>query len=266
MLGLGQLPNTFSRRLGTILLVLVGVLLTGCFVKELPDLSTAGEVPDDYRPWSPESGSERSFDLTDESRIQVLVYRSGRLARMGHNHVIAGIPMGFVALDQGRLRADIFLSLADLRVDDPALRQAAGTDFDSTPSDKDIAGTRANMLSEKLLNAGNFPFIRAQFSAQRVAVAANAGWSVELQMAGASHQLRVRPREIEMVDCELKAAGSFEFSHADFGLTPYSVLGGALSVADPVVVQFEIVAVDRQCQGADGSRDESQPSPRSSRP
>src|SRR6266852_3439961 len=89
-----------------------------------------------------------------ESLVVIEVRRSGSLARLGHDHVVASHEVGgYVAPDEGR--ADLVVALARLAVDEPALRAEAG--FDTQPTESDIEGTRANML-EKVLEAEKFPF------------------------------------------------------------------------------------------------------------
>src|SRR5213596_898768 len=89
-----------------------------------------------------------------ESLVVIEVRRSGSLARLGHDHVVASHEIGgYVAPDEGR--ADLYVSLARLAVDEAALRTEAG--FDTQPGESDIEGTRANML-EKVLEAEKFPF------------------------------------------------------------------------------------------------------------
>src|SRR6266566_6982141 len=89
-----------------------------------------------------------------ESLVVIEVRRSGSLARLGHDHVVAGHEVGgYVAPDEGR--ADLYVALACMQVDEPALRKEAG--FDTQPGESDIEGTRSNML-EKVLEADKFPF------------------------------------------------------------------------------------------------------------
>src|SRR2546427_11839535 len=84
-----------------------------------------------------------------ESLVVIEVRRSGSLARLGHDHVVASHEVGgYVAPDEGR--ADLYVALARLAMDEPALRAGAG--FDTQPTESDIQGTRANML-EKVLEA-----------------------------------------------------------------------------------------------------------------
>src|SRR5947208_5719284 len=95
-----------------------------------------------------------------ELLVVIEVRRSRSLARLGHDHVVASREVvGYVAPDEGR--ADLYVALARMQVDEPALRAEAG--FDTQPSESDIEGTRANML-EKVLEADKFPFALIQVS------------------------------------------------------------------------------------------------------
>jgi hypothetical protein len=53
------------------------------------------------------------------------------------------------------------------------------------------------------------------------------------------------PLSIDMQGTALVARGSFRILQSDFGITPFSVAGGAIQVADPVEVAFEIRATAR---------------------
>src|SRR5438046_1043555 len=89
-----------------------------------------------------------------ESLVVIEVRRSGSLARLGHDHVVASHEVGgYVAPDEGR--ADLYVQLERLEVDEAALRAEAG--FDTQPTESDIEGTRANMLV-RVLEADRFPF------------------------------------------------------------------------------------------------------------
>src|SRR5712672_1136136 len=79
-----------------------------------------------------------------ESLVVIEVRRSGSLARLGHDHVVASHDVtGYVAPGEGR--ADLYVALARLTVDEPALRVEAG--FETQPTESDIAATRSNMLT-----------------------------------------------------------------------------------------------------------------------
>ena len=89
-----------------------------------------------------------------ESLVVIEVRRGGSLARLGHDHVVASHDVtGYIAPGEGR--ADLYVALAKLVVDEPELRKEAG--FDTQPSESDIEGTRSNMLGH-VLEAERYPF------------------------------------------------------------------------------------------------------------
>src|SRR5262245_46906348 len=64
----------------------------------------------------------------EDSLLQVLVYRGGAMARLGHNHVIASHQLSgvvYLADDPLATRFDIQFPVNELTVDEPALREAA---------------------------------------------------------------------------------------------------------------------------------------------
>jgi len=50
------------------------------------------------------------------------------------------------------------------------------------------------------------------------------------------------PAQIETVAGGLKISGTMTINQSDFGITPFSILGGALQVQDPMDLRFRIVA------------------------
>lgn len=140
-------------------------------------------------------------------------------------------PRGYIDADKGR--CDLYVGLESLAVDDPAQRAAAG--FESTPSESDIAGTRSNML-EKVLEAERFPFVvlRGRAVTQGVLEA-------ELSLHGVTRPMRI-PVKIDPGAERIQVSGSFAINQTDFGIAPFSVLGGALAVQDRVELSFTIRA------------------------
>ena len=167
-----------------------------------------------------------------DSLVVVRVYRGGRLAKLGHDHVVSTREVrGFIDADQGR--GDFYVGVASLTVDDPAQRAAAG--FESAPSESDIAGTRSNML-EKVLEADRFPFV-----VLRVRAADQGTLQGELALHGVTRPLRI-PAKIDAGAERVEVSGSFAINQTDFAIEPFSVLGGALSVQDRVDLSFTIRA------------------------
>ena len=167
-----------------------------------------------------------------DSLVVVRVFRGGQLAKLGHDHVVSSRELrGFIDADRGR--ADLYVAAESLAVDDPAQRAAAG--FESTPSESDIAGTRSNML-EKVLEAERFPFV-----VLRVRAVEQGSAQAELSLHGVTRALRF-PAKIDRGAERIAVGGTFSINQTDFGIEPFSVLGGALTVQDRVDLSFEIRA------------------------
>jgi hypothetical protein len=178
-----------------------------------------------------------------ESQLDIYVYRAGRLQRFGHNHIVTSRDIaGFVfdAQEAGRSHFDLYFPVDALTVDEPELRAAAGDAFASQPSESDIAGTRRNMLGEKMLNAAQFPHVT-------IAGRSTGGTQEELALdvtmtvRGIAHAMPATAK-IERDGRTLRATGELRLSHASLGLEPFSVLGGALSVEDAFDVRYRITA------------------------
>ena len=171
-----------------------------------------------------------------ESLVAIEVRRAGSLARLGHDHVVASHEVGgYVAPDEGR--ADLYVALARLAVDEAALRAGAG--FDTQPTESDIQGTRANML-EKVLEAEKFAFVLIQVSGANT-MRGDVTLNVAITLHGSTRTLQV-PARIEADAGVVSVTGGFSFDQTDFGITPYSLLGGAIAVKNGVELRFRIRA------------------------
>ncbi len=176
----------------------------------------------------------------ERSLVAVRVYRAGRLARFGHDHVVASRDVrGYVQPGHagGEARADLYAPLALLAVDEPALRAQAG--FDTQPSQRDIEATRHNML-EKVLEAERFPFVMLHIEPALAASATTVSATVTLH--GTTRMIQVAV-DLETPSADaLYARGKFSLNQTDFGITPFAVLGGALQVQDRVDIEFNLSA------------------------
>lgn len=168
-----------------------------------------------------------------QSLIAVTVRRGGPLARLGHDHVVAsrGIT-GFVAPGQGR--ADFSFRLDQMTIDEPGLRREAG--LDTQPSADAIAGTRANMLG-RVLEADRFPLVALQVRQTPGAAALR----LTIALHGSTRTVEV-PTRIEAGADSVAASGALRLRQSDFGITPMSVMGGAMTVLDTLELRFRIVA------------------------
>lgn len=174
----------------------------------------------------------------ERSLVAIDVRRGGPLARLGHDHVVSSRGVqGYVTL--GLRRADLYVALDRLAVDDPALRKAAG--FDTQPSTADIEGTRANML-ERVLQVERHPRLLVQVRQGAGGTGgAKAGDDMEIAITlhGVTRKQQI-PVQLEVDRDSITARGAFSVLQSDFGITPFSILGGAIAVQDRLAVRFEL--------------------------
>jgi hypothetical protein len=173
------------------------------------------------------------------SMVVVEVRRAGSLARLGHDHVVASHDVqGYVAPNDGR--ADLYVPLDRLVVDEPALRAEAG--FDTVPTESDIEGTLHNMLT-RVLEVENYPFARIAVSDVNPGTGEGVV-NVAIVLHGVTRTTRI-PLRIENTADDIVVSGNVMIRQTDFGMTPLSILGGAVQVADDVQLRFRILA--RRC-------------------
>ncbi|MGJ7506837.1 YceI family protein [Variovorax sp. GT1P44] len=170
------------------------------------------------------------------SIVAILVRRGGSLAHLGHDHVVASRSVqGYIAADEGS--ADLYVPLVDLSVDEPALRTEAG--LDTQPSESDIVGTRSNML-DKVLDTQRYPYALIHINGP-AAPQGGIRLDVALTLHGVTRSFDV-PAQMETKPGEMKVAGTLEFDQSDFGMAPFSILGGAIQVQDRLSLRFRILA------------------------
>ncbi len=180
-----------------------------------------------------------------ESELRVLVYRAGALAGLGHNHVMINHAVrGSVTLDAAPAFS-LNLPVAAFVVDDAQARLEEGADFAAAVPDGAKAGTLRNMRSSAVLDADEFPVITLD-SVAVSAAAAGPGTgtmtaAVAISIAGRESRIDV-PFLVRIEAGRLSATGTVELRQSALGLTPYSLLLGALQVQDSMTVKFKIVA------------------------
>jgi hypothetical protein len=176
------------------------------------------------------------------SELHILVYRAGPLARLGHNHVVAARDLAGRVTRLATLEGsgfELFLAVNGFTLDSPQLRERYGEPFSSTPTADDIASTTVNMLGGALLDAAAYPQIRVAGSLRRGAD----GYTVDVDINVKERTVkRTIPIELEIGQETLSARGSVELSQNELGLTPFSIMLGALRVADNIEIRFDIAA------------------------
>jgi len=192
-------------------------------------------------PESPRSGDVYRVDAA-RTDILILVYRDGPLANLGHNHVISARGVTGSVFVQPRLTESTFelsLPVAELLIDDPAARAGAGEEFSSLPSANDIAGTRENMLGSQLLDFPRYGTISVKGRL------ASAGTSPEVAAMVRVKERAARklvPVVLSIQDDLLTISGTLELTHEELGLEPFSVMMGAIRVAEVLTLRFRISA------------------------
>ena len=178
---------------------------------------------------------------SDSSWLHVFVYRGGLLRGLGHNHVIShtGIS-GSVTVGRDPLQSQLMLEfkVADLSVDNPELRKLAGPDFPGQIPAKDIAGTKANMLGKKLLQAERFPSIQLRSEQFRGSMP-NLEIEASITVRDAEFTV-VFPARVEVSGDSFVARGELKLSHAEIGLKPFKAVLGTLRVRDTLLLKYEI--------------------------
>ncbi|RTL23875.1 MAG: YceI family protein [Burkholderiales bacterium] len=163
------------------------------------------------------------------NELRVLVFRGGSAARFGHNHVLLA---GDLRVDWAAGGPVLRFRLDELTIDPPEIRERLGPAFASLLDDQARAGTRANLM--KALDAEAHPEVVVRTLQQvgegdRRAVEAEISW----------HGLTRRQWLVVAVDGR-HARGEAVLRQSDFGIVPFTVLGGLLAVQDALVVQFEL--------------------------
>jgi polyisoprenoid-binding protein YceI len=178
--------------------------------------------------------SAKSID-TANSLIAVTVRRGGVLARLGHDHVVASHAItGTVSPSQNR--ADFTFRLDEMKIDEADLRQIAG--LEKQPSADAIAGTRHNMLT-KVLDADRYPIVNVH--AERIDD--GQPLQVSITLHGVTRTLAI-PVELheDKENGIITVKGAVNLKQTDFGITPFSVMAGAMSVQDQMELRFDLRA------------------------
>lgn len=178
------------------------------------------------------------------STLSVHVFRAGRAAALGHNHVLQAPALQGWALVTpaalGQTQMELLFRLDELQLDAPAQRARLGPGWASELSPAAVAATRSNMLGAAGLQADQYPWVRLR-AVRLVGELPKLAVQVEIELHGQSRSQWLA-LEAKLDGQRLSARGALVLRQSDFGLTPFSVGAGLLAVADELLVEFELVA------------------------
>ncbi|MEM9208690.1 MAG: YceI family protein [Pseudomonadota bacterium] len=181
---------------------------------------------------------------SDASWIRVLAWPAGPLKRFGHHHVISHRAISgtaTVGADPLDTQFELALEVTSLDVDNADERAQEGEEFEGVVPQKDIDGTRENMLGEKLLNGEAFPTVLVR--SQSIEGSLESATIVTTMTVKGVDMTVTVPASIELTADRFVARGEFEITHGALGLSQFTAMGGALSVRDLLVLKFEISGV-----------------------
>lgn len=241
--------------------VAAATLLVACTTNTQPGSSTADPsrapqttVPPDAEPTTSSSRHATRWTLGATS-LTIEVGKSGRLARLGHNHVVySNAVTGELAFsNDNQLIANIAVPVSSLSVDDPeqrAVHRARDPQtYGSVPSQQQIDGTRANMLGRRVLHASEHAFITAQVFASsehlmseldnEVLTQGSHLLPIEMNLSIAGHHSDLNTElSWQRSGSQLFWQTQFTVTHEQLGLKPFSALAGALSVAQELEISL----------------------------
>lgn len=173
------------------------------------------------------------------SIVRIKVLRGGAMAKFGHDHIVASRDIqGYLLLgDDNSCRADFYAPLNQLIVDDPVLRDQAS--LVTTPSEKDIAGTKTNMLIS--LEAEEFPFVQLQ-SLDCAGVMDGQPVATNIGLHGIFQEQQLIMAVAQPSSNSFVISGSFAILQTDFGIEPFSVFNGLLKVEDRLEISYQLLA------------------------
>ncbi len=234
---------------GALLALMFAVLVAACTVvaPQAPADATRSGSADSvlssrYAALGASGGTVLRLD-PQRSTVRILVFRGGRAPSLGHNHVLTAPDFSgyffLPAAGPAGAQFDLEFALDRLALDDPQLRAQLGAPFAAELTPGDIANTRAHMLGDDNLQADRYPYIRIHGLAV-TGEGDHFAVSAAVEMHGQSRVLTL-PVVVAGLPRQVRASGAFVLRQSDFGVHPYSALGGFIAVQDEILVEFTLV-------------------------
>ena len=182
-----------------------------------------------------------------QSWVEVRVFKAGLFSTFAHDHLLQwkGLSGSIVVEADGqeagepvRYALRLQLPVAELLVDDPEARRAAG--MKGVLSETQRREVSNNMLAADQLDGKTHPFI------------GTTGNLVEKKGLPTVARVNLRIRDIDnpfdtavtlvRKDGGILATGGFSILQSDFGITPYNTGLGTIAVKDRVKIRFHLFA------------------------
>ena len=189
--------------------------------------------------------TSRTYQVdTDASRVFV---RVGSATPLGHEHgVEARLKSGVLTL--GGDGALIF-DMGSFTADTPEARKRVGLGSKKF-SASDARKVTEEMRSADVLDVAHFPTATFQITAAKAIAGQAADKPPRYQLKGkfTLHGIE-RPIQLEAqleaadVQAQVRLTGSFTIKQSDYGIKPYSTLGGLVKVADELGITGDLILV-----------------------
>ena len=220
--------------------VCCAIILSSCS-KSIKQLETP-VLPDQFAIERYTSTNSTSVFKVDslQSDVMITVRRGGLMAKLGHDHIVSSRQLQvFILMDQDNqsCQADFYIRVHLMEVDNPQLRAQA--QMQTTPSDKDIVGTRINML--KSINAKQFPFVQLR-SADCSEIFTNSSVAIEIQLHGVTRNQQIDFNWHRDKAGVLTAQSTFSLLQTDFNIAPFSIMNGLIKVEDKLEIDVQLTA------------------------
>ncbi len=181
---------------------------------------------------------------TAASRAYVLVDKR----RLGHKHGVEGrIKEGVIRLGATQDAGKIVFDMSTFVADTDAARKYVSLDGSIKKSEQDEV--TATMTGKSTLDVRTYPTATFDIkSATRLAAKSTDGdpqyqLDGEFSLHGKKNALKVVAEVEEEKDGKVRLVGNFTIKQTDFGITPYSAVGGLVSVADALKIWGDVWVV-----------------------
>ena len=181
----------------------------------------------------------------DASLIRIYVYRAGLLNFLGHDHLIStrliNGGLNYAPPPSADDEFKLTVPVDALVVDDPEQRKSAGGKFARPVTAEARAGTRRNMLSGKVLDAAHYPEITV--TGHWLGGSPSHGdVALTVELRGQRRDFTA-PVDLQAQNGRLLVTGTLHLLQSEIGITPLSIMGGTLKVADAVDIRFALAFV-----------------------